>query len=319
MTETMTMPEVNGTTSEQRTEDVTADDLFKRAVILTVKFENGISRSRQCSTDYVSADAEKTLLRLSKRLLDCDAAKAITSLDNAIKKVLRTRALPSMFRAGAYLLPVSIVKEIDAYLREKFAERDKLVDAFIGAYEAEKAIDRDRLRELYNEGDYPSADEVREGYCATFGYATYGSPQSLKEIDPEIFDRSSKEERQKLQEAVGEIRTALRAGFLELVAHAADKLQPGPDGKRKVFRNSLVENLQEFLKFFDQRNVVNDESLQALVGQAKSILQNVSPDSLRQDADTRLRVLSGMQDIKSQLDGLLEEKPVRVFRTDEDL
>ena len=100
-----------------------------------------------------------------------------------------------------------------------------------------------------------------------------------------------------MAEASSEIQTVLRESMAKLVQHMADRLKEGPDGKPLRFKETTVSNLIEYLANFEFRNVTDDGELQALVAQARELLNGVDSDDLRTTGDLRSRVQQGMADI----------------------
>jgi hypothetical protein len=104
----------------------------------------------------------------------------------------------------------------------------------------------------------------------------------------------------------------------KLVQHMANRLKEGPDGKPLRFKETTVSNLIEFLANFEFRNVTDDGELQALVAQARQLLQGVSADDLRTTGGLRTQVQQGMAGIAAQLDTMLTRTGGRKFRFDEE-
>ena len=67
-----------------------------------------------------------------------------------------------------------------------------------------------------------------------------------------------------------------------LVSHLAERLSGEADGKPKVFRDTAVTNLTEFLERFQRLSIGTDESLEQLVEQARSLVTGIVPEDLRQ-------------------------------------
>ena len=104
----------------------------------------------------------------------------------------------------------------------------------------------------------------------------------------------------------------------KLVQHMADRLKEGPDGKPLRFKETTVSNLIEYLANFEFRNVTDNGELQALVAQARELLNGVDADDLRTTGDLRSRVQQGMADIAAQLDTMLTRTGGRKFRFNEE-
>jgi len=124
-------------------------------------------------------------------------------------------------------------------------------------------------------------------------------------------------ERAKLQERFeqvqNDVQTALRVGLSDLVGHLADKLKPNENGKKKVFRDTSVGNLVEFLELFSARNITNDSELAKLAAQAERLIEGVSPDALRGRPSLAASVSEGLEDIKKGVSDLIAVQPSRKF------
>ena len=114
--------------------------------------------------------------------------------------------------------------------------------------------------------------------------------------------------------------TLLLPSFLEqafadelsrLVAHLAERLGGGEDGKAKVFRDSAVENLAEFFERFRSLNVGCASQLDELVTQAQRIVRGVAPQQLRENQSLRQDIASQLSGVQATLDGLMVDRPRR--------
>jgi hypothetical protein len=119
-----------------------------------------------------------------------------------------------------------------------------------------------------------------------------------------------------VQNDVDEGLKLLRLQMSDLVDHMIERLSPGADGKKKVFRDTLTENIDEFLRLFNGNNLAADAELQAFVDKARDLMKGIDSEVLRKQDTVRDKVLSGFQDIKAGVDQLLIDAPARVFRSD---
>jgi len=250
-------------------------------------------------------------------LLDSKELKDIKTLDGEIRQYLYRLALPSLFRSGIYMVPIELVETVDGKLQEFKAERERLTGVLVEAYPRLKDEAEERLRSTFNEQDYPDAERLREQFSLSWRYISFDTPEKLRGINPAIFAREREKAEQAWEDATTEIRDLLRQSFAELVGHMAERLKPTDDGKRKVFKNTLVSNLSEFLATFDLRNVTDDAELKRLVDRAKQLLGNVNAQDLRDNEGLRDSMARSMTDIKGSLDTMLETKPSRAISFDD--
>jgi len=87
---------------------------------------------------------------------------------------------------------------------------------------------------------------------------------------------------------------ALREEFAGIVSHMAERLSGEQDGKPKRFKSSMLQKMHDFLDSFDEMNLFNDESLADLVGQARTIVSDLSVETLRKNPKLPNRISSKM-------------------------
>ena len=288
-------------------------DLAKKTVCIKVSLST-MGNTRKVSTAQIEADADKDLLRVSKRLVDSAELKAITRFDGEIRRFLYNICLP--FEIGIHLLPITALEMVEYRLRQFAVDRRQLVQAFLSAYPSLCQDAATRLRGLYNPTDYPAVDEVAREFGFSWQYVSFGVPEQLKGISREVWEQEREKAAVRMAEASTEIQVVLRETMAKLVQHMADRLKEGPDGKPLRFKETTVENLVEFLMNFEFRNVTDDNELQALVSQARDLMQGVTADDLRTTGDLRSKLQQGMTGIAGQLDTLLiaNRRPQVPFR-----
>jgi hypothetical protein len=312
-TPTVTLP---AAAADAMTQAPTLPDIYQKTIALSLdraKFGN----RRKVSMANVEVDADKHMLALSKRLLDSPELKAIATLDNEAQAFLNDVAVPSFFKPGVYLVPLGAVEKVEAKLSAIRDQRTAALDAFIAAYPAAVDAMKTVLRDMYNPGDYPSAEEMRRQFGFSWRYLNLGTPNQLQSINGKLFAEQRKQIEATVQDAAQEIRVMLRGSMQQIIAHMLDRLTPGADGKPKVFRDSLVENFNKFIDNFSLRNITDDAELQTLVTQAKAIVGGVDVKMLRDDAALRQNIVTGIETIKTTLDTMVTTKG-RAFLLDDD-
>ncbi|MBY0502730.1 MAG: hypothetical protein K2X03_02390 [Bryobacteraceae bacterium] len=293
----------------------TGPDLAQRTVCVKVRLGR-LGNTRKVSNSQVEVDTDKSLIRVSKHLLDSTELRTLGNFDGEIRRYLYDTCLP--FEAGIHLCPLPLLEPMEAKLREFSGRRDALVQTFLGAYPALCQSAAARLRSLYNPADYPPCQYVQQQFTFTWQYISFGVPEQLREISTKIWHDEREKAAVMMAEAGREIQQVLRAAMAELVKHMRDRLKDGPDGKPLRFKESTVSNLVEFLGTFDFRNVADDAELKELVDKARDMLTGVSAEDLRTTAGVRAKVQNGMADLAAELDTMIVKKPGRKFRFQEE-
>jgi hypothetical protein len=290
-------------------------DLAKKTVCIKVRLST-MGNTRKVSTAQIEADADKDLLRVSKRLVDSAELKAITRFDGEVRRFLYNICLP--FEIGIHLLPITALETVECRLRQFAEDRKQLIQAFLTVYPSLCQDAERRLRGLYDPTEYPQIDDVAREFGFSWQYVSFGVPDQLKGISREVWEQEREKAALRMAEASSEIQVVLRESMAKLVQHMADRLKEGPDGKPLRFKETTVSNLVEFLANFEFRNVTDDNELQSLVGRARELMQNVNADDLRTTGDLRTKVQQGMTDIAGQLDTLFTRTGGRKFRFNEE-
>lgn len=289
-------------------------DLAKRTVCIKIQRAR-LGNSRKVSTAQVEVDTDKSLLRVSKRLFDCPEFKAIGNFDAEISRYLESVCLP--FEKGIHLCPLPLLQQVDRQLKVFCETRPELVEAFLAVYPALCSEAPDRHRALHDPSDFLPLDRVRAAFSFSWRFVSFGVPDKLREIAPDLWDEERNKVAQLMTEAASEAQQVMRTAMAELVQHLANRLQSTEDGKPVRLHKTAISKVLEFLDTVDFRNVTDDVELKRLADEARALLQGVNVKDLKSTAQLREQVRTGMQEIAFQLDSMLVHKG-RKIRFDED-
>lgn len=254
-------------------------------------------------------------LRGKKHLVDPDYLAPIKATCLRARKFLAKSALPFPLTTLT-LVPKECIVRLEEGLKSFEAEYWDMVESFVERYEIAREEAQSFLGELFSETDYPQ--NIRDKFRFEWRFVVLDVPSKSRILPAEIYAR----EREKFVTMMEETREmailALREEFASLIGHMVDRLSLGEDGKPKILRSSMVENLNEFLATFEDRNLFEDEKLRELVGQAKSVINEVqSPYALKYNDLLRRRVQDDMTKLKAQVDQAIEDLPRRKIRLSE--
>jgi hypothetical protein len=299
-------------------------DLQKEAVCLSVKL--GMLRTkRRIQTEQIITDADKEMVHVAKSILESPELQAIDRWHGQVRSYLKSRCLPSPFRHGVYLIRLTLVSEVMEKLGEFERGQKELIETFMtyytGVYEQRTDANsplRQRLQSLYDPSDYPAPERVRRAFRFETQLWEIGTPGALKSLDRALYERELAKMQNVWDEARNAITQVLLKEFRDMTKRLADRLTPGEDGKPKVFRDSLVGNLQEWLDVFDQRALTDDDDLVALVQKARALISGIKPDTIRESEGLKAEVAQEMQLITERLDACIVEKPGRLIDLDDD-
>lgn len=293
--------------------NVSGEAMRKLSVGLVLTF-SGIGNRRKVDTSEIEVDADKELIAVSKKLLDSPELDEISSLDGKARQYIETTALPSMLKRGVYLMPIALIEEADKRLNSFAERRHELVETLCHVLQTRIEEAKRRLKGLFEPNDYPRRRDIREQFQLTWQWIEFDTPTALKEVSRSLYEKERRKSEKMWDEMRDQIQEMLRLDLAELVDHLGEKLQPDDSGKPKVFRDSAVTKIQDFLATFDARNITGDVELRALVNRTRALIEDVDADRLRKSRSVRNTVGQGFDEISKAFDAMITVKPKRAIR-----
>jgi hypothetical protein len=257
-----------------------------------------------------SFGAEGEYLSAGKKLIDTKhpAFRAVTAIRGRVQSVWKGMTLPYP-EAGIRLLRRDQIERFDAEMTDLRAELADQV-ANLDAHFAElKAAAQRRLGQLFNPADYP--ESLQGLFGMEWEFPAIEPPSYLQQLSPELYEQERQRVAARFDEAVRLAEQAFAEELSRLVAHLTERLSGAEDGKPKVFRDSVVNNLSEFFERFRSLNIRSNEDLDSLVAQAQSVVRGVAPQTLRDDGSLRNRVAGQLSTVQASLDGWMVDRPRR--------
>jgi hypothetical protein len=273
--------------------------------------------NRAVDSGLYEVEANKAFTKMSKALFSCEEWKQIGRLDGAISAYMRAKALPSIIRRGAYLIPVTQLDTVDAQLMRFEEQRQQLIDKFMDVYPTEVEKMKENLGVVYDPADYPTADEVRRSFRMNVRYVSFAMPGTLG-VNSEIFNRECERVKTQWAEVYTSLQSVLREQLDTMIKDIQTNLKPDEEGKPKRFRGTFINKVREFLDGLDIKNIVDDEDLSDLIKQAKGLLEGVDTADLKdQKKDIREKVLAGFSAIREKMSEMTLTAPSRLITFEE--
>ena len=255
--------------------------------------------------------AEQNYLSAAKKLLDTTDPRFrdVTGIRSRIVNYWKGMTLPYP-EPGIRLIRQDQIQSFDNTIRDLAQQLDEAVGQLDDHYEALKAGAQERLGSLFNPGDYPPT--LKGLFGCTWEFPSVEPPDYLRRLNPELFEQERSRMTARFDEAVRLGEEFFVAEFSKLVGHLVERISDtGPEGTRKVFRDSAVEGLKEFFERFKTLNVHSSAQLDELVKTAQKAVQGVAPQDLRDSEALRGQIAQQMSGVLSSLDGLLVDAPRR--------
>ena len=257
--------------------------------------------SKKLPKGAVTTESDSDYIRASKLLVDPANLDSIKKVSGAVRNGVRDLCLPFPID-GFLFVSKDSVNQVDGWLDSQKGRFDAAVSEFVSRYSWARDVARSHLGANFSETDYPA--DIRSKFNFSWRFVLLAPPagKGASILSPELVARERASFLSLMEQARIECVQALREEFAGLVDHMASKLAPGPDGKLRVFRDSLVGNFADFFANFKSRNCFDDSELSALVTRAQAVLSGVGPDDLRGSAGIRSRVAGDVAEIKRVVD-----------------
>jgi hypothetical protein len=254
--------------------------------------------------------AEGNYLSAGKKLLDTrhPALKAVTAVRGRAIAYCKGISLPFP-EPGIRLIRQDDLAAVSVQLISLKAELDEAVWRLDEHFDELKSAARRRLGRLYCAADYP--ESLRGLFDMSWDFPSVEPPPYLQQLSPQLYEQECQRVSARFDEALRLAEHAFLDELSGLVSHLTERLSGAEDGKPKVFRDSAVENLQEFFERFRHLNVRSDEQLDELVSRAQQIVRGVEPQQLRDNQPLRQQLAAQLSGVQSVLDGLLVDRPRR--------
>ena len=250
-------------------------------------------------------DAEGQFLSAGKKLLDTKHAafRAVTAIRTKATDYWKGLSLPFP-EAGIRLIKLESVEEFDRQMADYKAELDDAVANLDRHFGELKQSAAQRLGSLFNavglSGDAHRA--LRRLLRLPLGRAA----RLPRPARPGLYEREQERVRARFEEAVRLAEQSFLDQFAAVITHLTERITgTNDDGTPKVFRDSAVQNLDEFFDRFRSLNVRSNQQLDDLVAQAQRAVRNVGAQDLRDSEATRNTVADQLSRVQASLDAML--------------
>jgi hypothetical protein len=293
--------------------------IFENAVCLSVSRE-WPSLTKSLSKDFIKVDkADKTKLHASKDLYNSNALKKLANLEIALDNTLKRYAsAPFPLKSGVYILGLDLYEEVEALLSAHLENREKLINEFCAQYDAEVAKAKEFQGDAFDPADYSTGESVKKEFKFQWHYLTMDVAENLSKVGKDILAREQKKMEEVWVDARNAAQSIMRGQFKVMVDHLLDRLTPGEEGKKKIFRNTVLDPMNEFIRTFQPRNISEDSELQNLVNTADQLMKGISPEDLRNNDTLKASVQQGIAQIKAVLDTMIVETAERYIELDDE-
>lgn len=184
---------------------------------------------------------------------------------------------------GTMMLPTTNYLAFMNEFRKEKNEWLTLVNDFKSNYLQLKDDAKRVLGQLYADADYPTESEVGNKFRIDMAVFPVPSTDFRCQIASDELSRIQQDVEARVADAQATAMKEVWTRLYDRVKHMAEKLAD----PKSIFRDTLVENLQEQCAMLSRLNFMDDPNLEALRQQVEGTLASHHPDALRNDPDLR--------------------------------
>lgn len=225
------------------------------------------------ATEHAVGNYTKKLLPGAKEL------QSIATQSGAIRKYFHEQTLP-WFADGTRIISslnyLDFVREF-AKMKQDF---DLTVEKFLTAYPQLRADARKKLGDLFSEAEYPTTSRLSSAFQCEISFLPL---PDVSDFRTDISDTEKESFLKKMREIEHRATSECWQRLHDVVAKAAARLNT-PDA---VFRDSLVDNIQDICALLPKLNVTDDAKLETARLEVESIVAKINPDLCRSNATER--------------------------------
>ena len=255
-------------------------------------------------------EASTDLVTASKKLIDTKnpTYKTLTAIKSQAAGYWRSMTLPYP-QDGIRLIKQSDVEAFETRMRS-FREQLKAAEANLQLeYDTLKNAAREKLGALFNSADYPAS--LEGVFDVKWEYPAVDAPNYLMTFNPELYEQEQRRIQTRFENAVVMAEDAFAERLQEMISHLIERLTDEPDGTRKVFKKSAIDNFKEFYDNFRHMNVRSNEQLEGLIKQANDLVAGVDVAELRDNKNARQTLSEQMSNVQGALDNMITNAPRR--------
>lgn len=283
-----------------------SDDILKKGSL--VYFTCSIwGITKKVGGDVLKPGIDPEYIVNNKKKINRTYLEPISKVRNMARTFIYKKSLPFKI-PGIIFIPRDMINAVDQQMQRYEREFDAEVTTFENNYQQYVEEAREKLGKLFNPLDYPH--DIRRYFSFRWDFINFSAPDQTQIISNEILQREQEKYQQTIAEFMETAITTLRTTFVEMVNHIVERLS----GERKIFKDSLIGNIREFINDFSALNITDDGELASAVEKCHRILDGVNVDVIRNNDRFRHDIANKMSEVKSQLSTMMVSRPLRKIR-----
>lgn len=275
-------------------------------VELSISVWTGRKKDKRASEDVVDQNnAVKGVASVNKKLLgDCAELDALQKFVANLRNVHYSMTLP-WSDTGMRLVPTAAYFKYHQRMTELRAEFIRLVEAFLAAYEWEISQAQAKLGDLFNRDEYPTVAALRDKFAFRLSYIPLPDAGDFRvDIGNDAMQQVQSHYQEYYQRQLTNAMNDIWQRAYKALSAMSERLDYSDAETKKVFRNTLVDNVVEIIELLDVCNVTGDSQMSALRNKLDNALAGITPEALREDDYLRAETKRTVDEVIASLPSL---------------
>jgi len=240
--------------------------------------------------------------------------KPVYMLLDRAKDLVRTYTIDYPEK-GVRLIKIDRIELVVGKINEIRDELNKALLALRDNWQSVKDDAKNRLGNLYNEGDYPLDPTV--GYGVELTFPAIKPDDRLAQLHPELFKQEQERIAARFADAVKQAEAVAADELTKMLDHLIERLTPADGGSKKTLHETTVTNLVDFAKRFKDMSVGSNADLEALVAEVEKAASGIDVKTLRKsDGGAIGKIKEKVQGLRAKMDELVIARPIRELDLD---
>ena len=285
--------------------------LTERAMVMNLSISRwqGQRLDREASQRVTEqAGANSDAARVNKHLVPKEALAPVQTAANTVRDHFLTNTLPWRDNGDRLMTRQLYTRFIETHERLA-SEFNVAVDKFLSTdYPEAKAQAEFRMGSLFNPDDYPSVAELRHRFRITLDFEPLTTSNDFRvQIDQQHVDKVKSAMEEAALRRVQAAQADVWKRLLERVGRYHERLaSTNDDGKPAVFRDTLVENLEELVEMIPGLNILDDPNIEQIRQDILAKLSGHTAQDIRKDAELREDLAGEAKEIVDKMQGFMK-------------
>ena len=275
-------------------------------VELSISTWTARKKDKQASEDVTRTNgADSGAASVNKNLLSgCDELTAVRKFGANARNIHYSMTMP-WSDVGLRLLPTAMYAKYHQTMTELQDEFERLGGVFMNAYGWEYSQAQARLGALWRADDYPSVESIASKFGFRLNYMPLPDAGDFRiDVGTDAVDQMKTHYEEFYSTQVKRAMNDVWRRVYDSLTKMSERLDYGDHEERKIFRDTLVDNVLDMVDLLDVCNVTGDSQMAAMRLNLEDALRGVTPDALREDAFLRAETKRAVDDAIKSLPSL---------------